>query len=183
MRDSRIRNAKQAKKWAHSFSHFSTQRNKFEASRLILPYLHFEQNIMPIHAPLPTPQVANLSTEETGKPLPLATNMGNVSPPRGKKYNDADHSPSKLVVVPAKPSTDDSSAAYSEDFSQDASANKIVKTEHKLFEESDEFEEPLLKENPHRFVLFPIQDNEVRSKMTQTLLISVVFSLFFPYTI
>jgi hypothetical protein len=39
----------------------------------------------------------------------------------------------------------------------------IRKTEHKLAEEAGlHLTEPLLVENPHRFVLFPIQDNEVR---------------------
>jgi hypothetical protein len=39
----------------------------------------------------------------------------------------------------------------------------IQKTEHKLAEEAGlHLTEPLLVENPHRFVLFPIQDNEVR---------------------
>mgnify|MGYP005853532919 CR=1 FL=1 len=118
---------------------------------------------MPIHTPLPAPQVSNSSTKATEKTLPLGTNMNNMSPPRGKMYDGSDQSPSKLVVVPTN-STDDSSAASSEDLSQDSSANKIVKTEHKLFEESFGFEEPLLKENPHRFVLFPIQDNDVSDK-------------------
>lgn len=40
----------------------------------------------------------------------------------------------------------------------------VAKTEHKLAEErGDLTEEPLLKENPRRFVLFPIQDDEVSS--------------------
>jgi hypothetical protein len=39
---------------------------------------------------------------------------------------------------------------------------QIRKTDHKRAEEAGwHKEEPLLKENPHRFVLFPIQDNEV----------------------
>jgi hypothetical protein len=39
----------------------------------------------------------------------------------------------------------------------------VRKTEHKLAEEAGlHLTEPLLVENPHRFVLFPIQDNEVR---------------------
>lgn len=38
----------------------------------------------------------------------------------------------------------------------------VQKTDHKLKEERGELEaEPLLKENPHRFVIFPIQDNDV----------------------
>ena len=119
---------------------------------------------MPIHTSS-APQVANTSSKAIEKALPLAVNMSNVSPPRGKMYDGADVSPSKLVVVPTN-SSDDSSAASSEDLSQDTSANKIVKTDHKLFEETDGFEEPLLKENPHRFVLFPIQDNDVSDKVS-----------------
>lgn len=39
----------------------------------------------------------------------------------------------------------------------------LQKTDHKLREERGELApEPLLMENPHRFVIFPIQDNEVR---------------------
>ena len=38
----------------------------------------------------------------------------------------------------------------------------VAKTDHKLREERGELvPEPLLVENPHRFVLFPIQDNDV----------------------
>ena len=38
----------------------------------------------------------------------------------------------------------------------------IKKTDHKLLEESGALvPEPLLVENPHRFVIFPIQDNDV----------------------
>jgi hypothetical protein len=38
----------------------------------------------------------------------------------------------------------------------------IAKTDHKLKEESGELApEPLLVENPHRFVIFPIKDNDV----------------------
>ena len=38
----------------------------------------------------------------------------------------------------------------------------VLKSEHKIAEEMGDFaEEPLLKESKHRFVLFPIQDNDV----------------------
>ena len=44
-----------------------------------------------------------------------------------------------------------------------APATSVVsKTDHKVQEEQGLFhDEPLLKANPHRFVIFPIQDNEV----------------------
>ena len=121
---------------------------------------------MPIIAPIAALKDPKLSTEVNEKTMhtnriPLGTDMSNASsPPRTAKYA-SEPSPSKLVL--AHKSDDDCSTAPSEDFSEDASAVKIVKTEHKRFEESDEFDEPLLKENPHRFVLFPIQDNDVRT--------------------
>jgi ribonucleoside-diphosphate reductase subunit M2 len=40
-----------------------------------------------------------------------------------------------------------------------------MKTDHKLKEERGELApEPLLVENPHRFVIFPINDNDVSSQ-------------------
>ena len=40
--------------------------------------------------------------------------------------------------------------------------NKIVMSDHKRAETEGQFqEEPLLKDNPGRFVLFPIQDADV----------------------
>lgn len=43
-----------------------------------------------------------------------------------------------------------------------ASQHKVEKTQHKVDEnEGRHAVEPLLKENPNRFVLFPIQDNDV----------------------
>ncbi|CAJ1949592.1 unnamed protein product [Cylindrotheca closterium] len=52
--------------------------------------------------------------------------------------------------------------------SQDSSTHgamvtpRFKKTDHKLKEEQGLFaDEPLLKENPHRFVIFPIQDNDL----------------------
>lgn len=57
----------------------------------------------------------------------------------------------------SSPEDDASVGSVSSHFSQ-----VIGKTDHKLAEERGELaEEPLLKENPHRFVLFPIQDDEV----------------------
>jgi hypothetical protein len=46
---------------------------------------------------------------------------------------------------------------------------KPRKTNHKLAELAGKhFPEPLLTENPRRFVLFPIQDNEVRPNLNRT---------------
>jgi hypothetical protein len=55
-------------------------------------------------------------------------------------------------------------AATAED-DDEFSADAIVKTEHKLAEERGfPNAEPLLQENPHRFVLFPIQDDDVSTR-------------------
>jgi hypothetical protein len=70
----------------------------------------------------------------------------------------------------------DNSSNSSESFDMDdlppSTADKcVVKTAHKLAEERGSYQvEPLLKENPHRFVLFPIQDIEVSRLVNNKLL-------------
>ena len=72
----------------------------------------------------------------------------------------------KFAATPIKAA---SPAAVSPSFSdvdsfncEDEAIQNIGKTDHKILEERGfPEEEPLLKENPQRFVLFPIQDNEV----------------------
>lgn len=62
---------------------------------------------------------------------------------------------------PARRSADPNDADVYDSATKDA-VNSIVITEHKRAElEGRHAEEPLLKENPNRFVLFPIQDAEV----------------------
>jgi hypothetical protein len=59
---------------------------------------------------------------------------------------------------------DNEDVDYDFDSSTANAVRRIVKTDHKLAEESGSLApEPLLTENPRRFVLFPIQDSEVRS--------------------
>jgi hypothetical protein len=76
---------------------------------------------------------------------------------------------SGMLVTPTKSElgTDDS---FLSDESSEASTDSVTesnsfltrKTDHKLKEEEGMMaDEPLLKSNPHRFVIFPIQDNEV----------------------
>jgi hypothetical protein len=72
-------------------------------------------------------------------------------------------SPSKTEYSQESESTDDSS----DEGSSDKTMMLAAKTEHKLMEEQGMMaDEPLLKANPHRFVIFPIQDNEVRTTLT-----------------
>lgn len=68
------------------------------------------------------------------------------------------------LISPAKSEADASIFSSSDDeASQDGTRMLVKKTEHKLQEEQGLMDdEPLLKENPYRFVLFPIEDNEVR---------------------
>lgn len=65
--------------------------------------------------------------------------------------------PRKRIVSPVSASSPLSFA------SEEEQVESIGKTEQKILEDKGLLaEEPLLKDNPHRFVLFPIQDNEVR---------------------
>ena len=71
--------------------------------------------------------------------------------------------PSRSILTPLSPARarlqrrDD---AFSDSFGE--IGNRIVMSEHKRAEMEGRFkDEPLLKDNPGRFVLFPIKDNDV----------------------
>lgn len=93
----------------------------------------------------------------------------------------ADKTPFKrpnAVAVSPDSSPSLSSGSSTGDLSEDDSTDvkKITKTDHRLLEESgDHYPEPLLIENPGRFVLFPIEDNDV-STLTSRLLSNWVIS-------
>lgn len=82
-----------------------------------------------------------------------------------------------MVVSPditdasVKSLSDDSSHTGStgsevDEFDASTVIKRIGKSDHKIAEEQGfPVQEPLLKENPHRFVLFPIADNEARQLM------------------
>ncbi|GAX23995.1 ribonucleoside-diphosphate reductase subunit M2 [Fistulifera solaris] len=66
------------------------------------------------------------------------------------------------ATIVSASSTDDDDDDVSVESTSSHFSQRIGKTEHKLAEERGELaDEPLLKENPHRFVLFPIQDDEI----------------------
>lgn len=72
--------------------------------------------------------------------------------------------PTAVLISPSSSNDSVSSNSSTGDFSEEESADikKLLKTEHKLAEvEGRHLPEPLLVTNPHRFVLFPIQDNDV----------------------
>ena len=82
----------------------------------------------------------------------------------------APSTPDTALITPTKSDFDgDLSFDSHEDSSQEGEAEGpssiiqlVKKTDHKLLEEQGHFDdEPLLKENPQRFVIFPIQDNDV----------------------
>jgi hypothetical protein len=109
--------------------------------------------------PIPTTleqQFSSLSTEDT--PPPKAADGTNtvaalVTPTKEDfRHGETDSLTSEDSLESPSPSPSPSNFL-------------IQKTEHKLKEERGELaEEPLLKENPHRFVIFPIQDNDVRAE-------------------
>jgi hypothetical protein len=83
---------------------------------------------------------------------------------------DAPSTPDTALLSPTKSDFEgDTSFDSHEDSSQEGETeapSSVVqvfkKTDHKLLEEEGKFDdEPLLKENPQRFVIFPIQDNDV----------------------
>jgi len=74
---------------------------------------------------------------------------------------DSFASSSSSAAASAASADDDDSDGF--DAATKDAVKSIVITEHKRAElEGHHAEEPLLKENPNRFVLFPIQDTEVR---------------------
>ena len=79
----------------------------------------------------------------------------------------ANHLQSFVTVSPDNSSISSNSSEGSlEDEESFKSESKPVITDHKLAELAGKhLPEPLLMENPGRFVLFPIQDNEVRSQV------------------
>ena len=76
----------------------------------------------------------------------------------------------QTMISPSKSAASGGASIYSSSDDEEASHDDgigaqmlVKKTDHKLKEEQGMLsDEPLLKENPYRFVLFPIQDNDVR---------------------
>ena len=84
---------------------------------------------------------------------------------------NVNNTPAKSLAKPAavvspepadSPSVSSGSSADSLDDTNDIVSKQVQVSKHKLDELAGRHvEEPLLRENPGRFVLFPIQDNEV----------------------
>ena len=92
--------------------------------------------------------------------------------------NSANKTPAKSLVTSDKaavvsPEPVDSPSVSSEpsvDSLDEANNKQVQVSKHKLDELAGRhLEEPLLKENPGRFVLFPIQDNEVSVHTTHVM--------------
>jgi hypothetical protein len=119
---------------------------------------------MPIHtAPLIISEPQTMEEPMQKSPVRMSaplSNKINVITPTNKL--DA-ASPSKQLFADGIDLVHDE-VSLSTSSDDDSIANKVCKTQHRLAQDNGELaEEPLLKENPHRFVLFPIQDNEVSS--------------------
>ena len=85
-----------------------------------------------------------------------------VSPSGSASDDSFDGSSDEENHAPVVQRTRDVNDADVYDSATKDAVNSIVITEHKRAElEGRHTEEPLLKENPNRFVLFPIQDTEV----------------------
>lgn len=110
---------------------------------------------MPIPTTALVEQFNALSTEEipSDKGAPSFLTPTKEKDANSSLLSDDDTVISESYPVAPSPSTPDSAVH------QHAA---ITKTDHKLREESGELApEPLLVENPHRFVLFPIKDNDL----------------------
>lgn len=113
---------------------------------------------MPFPATTLEQQFSSLSTEDV---IPEKSAAAFVTPTKERDLNssissDDDTCVSESYPIAPSPSTPDSIVT------EDAIT---MKTDHKLKEERGELvPEPLLVENPHRFVIFPIQDNDVSSQ-------------------
>jgi hypothetical protein len=147
---------------------------------------------MPVlHSSLPTkpvattvPDLATSASSSSNEAVATVTNtkshhvmvvdVGTPTKSNHARHHHHNHhvgsrSPYSAGVVSLGSSTDSITSEEAED-DEDTLAHdvkQIFKTAHKLKEESGEYPvEPLLKENPNRFVLFPIQDDEVRTKLS-----------------
>lgn len=107
-------------------------------------------------------------------PLKLEHQLSSMSMTTSTTTKDAPSTPDTALITPTKSEAGgDLSFDTHEDSSQEEEAetppSSVIqvyqKTDHKLLEEQGKFaDEPLLKENPQRFVIFPIQDNDVSLK-------------------
>ena len=113
---------------------------------------------MPIPTTTLEQEFSSLSTEDVvveDKPAPAFVTPRKQRDLNSSLASDDDTCVSESFPIAPSPSTPDSVVAENA---------LVTKTEHKLKEERGELTpEPLLVENPHRFVIFPIQDNDVSS--------------------
>jgi hypothetical protein len=115
-----------------------------------------------------------ISTMPAVTPLKLEHQLSSMSMTTSTTTKDAPSTPDTALITPTKSEAGgDLSFDTHEDSSQEEEAetppSSVIqvyqKTDHKLLEEQGKFaDEPLLKENPQRFVIFPIQDNDVSLK-------------------
>uniref|UniRef100_A0A7R9WJJ5 Uncharacterized protein n=2 Tax=Pseudictyota dubia TaxID=2749911 RepID=A0A7R9WJJ5_9STRA len=105
---------------------------------------------------------ANLSESATDEPRPvIVPTTKSPATPSAAVVSDSDAS-SSLNSLSDDSSEDGSKESGSFGDSAREATTKIVVTEHKRAEmEGRHIAEPLLQENPNRFVLFPIQNKEV----------------------
>jgi ribonucleoside-diphosphate reductase subunit M2 len=109
----------------------------------------------------PTPAEGSMTTVEAPSMLD-----GLASPTAGRRAAilDDHSSAGSAKDVVSEEEDDDGEEALN---NATTGSPRALKTDHKRAEEAGlHQDEPLLKENPHRFVLFPIQDNEVSKEVS-----------------
>ena len=166
MQTNDINQIKNKRKSHHQLSHHQ-DHHKIQKTRglkqqlillLLLQLIKSQRQKQTAKMPIPTTleqQFSSLSTDDVAddsKKKVDATTGGVVT--------------AAALVTPTKADLDGEQHSFSSEEGETPSSKDVQmlvqKTEHKLKEERGELsEEPLLKENPHRFVIFPIQDNDV----------------------
>eukprot|EP00537_Pseudo-nitzschia_pungens_P002574 CAMPEP_0172355838 /NCGR_PEP_ID=MMETSP1060-20121228/228_1 /TAXON_ID=37318 /ORGANISM="Pseudo-nitzschia pungens, Strain cf. cingulata" /LENGTH=410 /DNA_ID=CAMNT_0013075693 /DNA_START=57 /DNA_END=1289 /DNA_ORIENTATION=+ len=110
---------------------------------------------MPVPTTTLEQQFSTLSTEDVAlseKPAPAIVTPTKERDSSSSLASDDETCSSDSFPAAPSPSTLDGAS----------DVNTITKTDHKLKEERGELApEPLLVENPHRFVIFPIRDNDL----------------------
>jgi hypothetical protein len=130
---------------------------------------------MPIQPISPTPSKPSISTtlllpKDVNVVCALTDRLSSSSLDSVDGSSRSNNAKRNTSTYPMKPlpreisTTSENNSNHDDEEDLDETVTKIVKTAHKIAEESGmHAPEPLLTENPHRFVLFPIQDNDVRN--------------------
>lgn len=106
--------------------------------------------------------VKDVSLDKLSLHTKAATTSSFSTPAHNKKSNTTPFSSAWSTASSSDDDDEEDETVLTTPPSPKPAATVVLKTDHKRAEEAGfAVPEPLLTENPHRFVLFPIQDNEV----------------------